>query len=197
MSLLTQSSGKSVGPSFPPVKTGLRPSVSQSDYEDKGGDACLLSLFSRVRLCDPTDCSPPGSSVHGILQARILEWVAMPFFRGSSPSRDRTLFSSVSCIAPGNSLPAEPPGKPLSGGEGGTCPKTDLFSFHKQGLNLSPFPRGGKRHIRLRPCWGVSIALILGSRLGGRQVDIKNNSSLHGSLIFPSTDFFRFKVAEH
>ena len=35
-------------------------------------------------LCDPTDCSPPGSSVHGILQARILEWVAIPFSRGSS-----------------------------------------------------------------------------------------------------------------
>ena len=35
-------------------------------------------------LCDPVDCSPPGSSVHGILQARILEWVAVPFSRGSS-----------------------------------------------------------------------------------------------------------------
>ena len=47
-------------------------------------------------LCDPTDCSLPGSSVHGILQARILEWVAMPFSRGSSPPRDQTW---VSCIA--------------------------------------------------------------------------------------------------
>ena len=35
-------------------------------------------------LCDPMDCSTPGSSVHGILQARILEWVAIPFSRGSS-----------------------------------------------------------------------------------------------------------------
>ena len=35
-------------------------------------------------LCDPMDCSPPGSSVRGILQARILEWVAMPSSRGSS-----------------------------------------------------------------------------------------------------------------
>ena len=33
-------------------------------------------------LCDPMDCSPPGSSVHGILQARILEWVAIPFSKG-------------------------------------------------------------------------------------------------------------------
>ena len=46
----------------------------------------------------PHDCSPPGSSVHGILQARILEWVAMPSSRGSSQPRDRT---QVSCIADG------------------------------------------------------------------------------------------------
>ena len=43
---------------------------------------CLTQ--SCLTLSDPMDCSPPGSSVHGILQARILEWVAMPFFRGSS-----------------------------------------------------------------------------------------------------------------
>ena len=47
------------------------------------GPTCLT-------LCNPMDCSPPCSSVHGILQARILEWVAMPFFRGSSQSRNRT-----------------------------------------------------------------------------------------------------------
>ena len=41
-------------------------------------------------LCDPVDCSPPGSSAHGILQARILEWVAISFSRGSSRPRDRT-----------------------------------------------------------------------------------------------------------
>ena len=44
-----------------------------------------------VWLCDPMDCSPPGSSVHGILQARILEWVFMPSSRGSSQPRDWTL----------------------------------------------------------------------------------------------------------
>ena len=40
-------------------------------------------------VCDPMDCSPPASSVHGILQARILEWVVMPFSRGSSQLRDQ------------------------------------------------------------------------------------------------------------
>ena len=46
-------------------------------------------------LCDPMDCSPPGSSVHGILQARILEWVAISFSRGSSWPRDQTQVSRI------------------------------------------------------------------------------------------------------
>ena len=59
---------------------------------------CRLSPFSGVRLCEPVDCSPPGSSVHGSLQARVLEWVAVPSSRGSSPPRDRTHISYVFCI---------------------------------------------------------------------------------------------------
>ena len=43
-----------------------------------------LVTQSCLTLCDPVDCSPPGSSVHGILQARVLEWVAISFSRGSS-----------------------------------------------------------------------------------------------------------------
>ena len=48
---------------------------------------------SCLTLCDPMDCSPPVSSVYGILQARILEWVAISFYRGSSQPRDRTQVS--------------------------------------------------------------------------------------------------------
>ena len=62
-------------------------------------------------LCDPTDCSPPGSSVHGILQARILERVAVPFSMGCSQPRDQTRFpyigrwilyrvTTISCLCP-------------------------------------------------------------------------------------------------
>ena len=51
-----------------------------------------------LTLCDPMDYSLPGSSVHGIFQARILEWVAMPSSRGSSQPRDRTHDSYVSRI---------------------------------------------------------------------------------------------------
>ena len=43
-----------------------------------------VKSLSRVQLCDPVDCSPPGSFIHGVLQARILEWVAISFSRGSS-----------------------------------------------------------------------------------------------------------------
>ena len=56
-------------------------------------------VLSRPTLWTPMDCSPTGFSAHGILQARILEWVAMPSSRGSSQLRDQTRVSYVSCIA--------------------------------------------------------------------------------------------------
>ena len=64
----------------------------------------VISL-SRIQLfCDPLDCSPPGSSIHGIFQARILEWVAISFSRGSSSPRDRTWSPTWQA----DSLPSEP-----------------------------------------------------------------------------------------
>ena len=55
----------------------------------------VLVTQSYPTLCHPVDYSLPGSSVHGILQARILEWVAISFSRGSSQPRDRTQVSSI------------------------------------------------------------------------------------------------------
>ena len=66
-------------------------------------------------LCNPMDCHPPGSSVHGISQARILEWVAISSSRGSSQPRDGTHISCTSCISR-DSLqlcPGKPPFEPL------------------------------------------------------------------------------------
>ena len=60
-----------------------------------------------MSICDRMDSSPPSSSVHGILQARILEWVAMPSSRGSSQPRDPTEVSTFQA----DSLPSKPPGK--------------------------------------------------------------------------------------
>ena len=59
----------------------------------------MLSHFSCVQLFETLrDCTPPGCSAHGILQARILEWVALPSSRGSSRLRDQICVSCVSCI---------------------------------------------------------------------------------------------------
>ena len=59
-----------------------------SEWVSEVAQSCLT-------LCDPVDCSLPGSSVNGILQARILEWVAISFSRGSSHPRDRTHVSWI------------------------------------------------------------------------------------------------------
>ena len=71
----------------------------------------FLVTKSCSTLCDPMDCSPPDSSVHGISQARILEWVATSFSRGSSRLRHQTRVSCKSPLA-GGFLTTEPPGKP-------------------------------------------------------------------------------------
>ena len=89
-------------------------------------------------LCDPVDCSPSGSSVHGLLQARILEWAAIRFSRGSSRPRDGTrVFWGLPdsgmepCGSPAlqaDSLPSEPPGKPVSYTGAELTPRVALVS---------------------------------------------------------------------
>ena len=59
----------------------------------------MLSCFSHVWLCDSMNYRSPGSSVHGILQARVLEWVAIPSSSGSSPPMYQIQVSCISCIA--------------------------------------------------------------------------------------------------
>ena len=74
---------------------------------------------SCLTLCDPMDCSLPGSSVHGIFLARIMEWVAIssfpafPSFRGSSPPRNK-LASPVSPVLQAESLPLSHKGRPFT-----------------------------------------------------------------------------------
>ena len=77
------------------------------------GLLCLVTQSS-LTLCDPMDCSPPGSSVHGILHARILEWVAMSSSKGSSQPRDKTQTSHIAC----RFFTAESQGKPKNTGVG-------------------------------------------------------------------------------
>ena len=98
----------------------------------------LLLLFSRKSsptLSDPMDCSPPGSSTHGILQARTLEWAAISSFRRSCWPRDPTRVFHLA----GKFFTTEPPGKWFVGSY-----------FPGQGLNLSP---------KYWKCWVLTIGL--------------------------------------
>ena len=74
----------------PPALTGrfftAVPPLKPSSQVPAG---CLVAQLCPT-LCDPMECSPPGSSIHGIFQARILEWVVISFSRGSSQPRDCT-----------------------------------------------------------------------------------------------------------
>ena len=72
---------------------------------------CVLICFSHVQpFCHPMDCSPPGSSVHGILQARILEWVTISSSRGVFPTQGLNL--CVLCLQHWQAGPPAPPRKP-------------------------------------------------------------------------------------
>ena len=92
---------------FNSKKTNTKALSVHSWAVQAGGCACVCAQ-SRLTVCDSVDCSPPGSSVHGILWARILEWVATPFSRGSSQPQDPT--TSPALVGP------EPAGKPQAGG---------------------------------------------------------------------------------
>jgi len=75
---------------------------------------CAQLLQLCATLCDPVDCSPPGSSVHGILQARILELnkkSGHAFLKGALPNPG---FEPTSPALQADSLPTEPPGKPIN-----------------------------------------------------------------------------------
>jgi len=107
-----------------PQKRNCFLTFSYTDYAflRLGGHGCVKSIYHPhkqakslqlcLTLCDLMDVSPPSFSVYGILQARILEWVAMPASRGSSWPRDRTCVSCDFCVA-GRFFTTEPPGKPI------------------------------------------------------------------------------------
>ena len=78
-------------------------------------------------LCNSMDCNPSGSSLHGIFQTRILEWVAISFSRGFSWPRDGT---HVSCLE-GRFFTTEPPGKPYSNRRSQLKELQDIFCLRK------------------------------------------------------------------
>ena len=91
--------------------TSSRFTLLQQKLTDHCKAIMCTPLQSCLTLCNPMDCSPPGSSVHGILQARILKWVPCPPAEElSDPGMEP--MSLVSPALQVNSLPTEPPGKP-------------------------------------------------------------------------------------
>ena len=97
---------------------------------------CCVLAQSCLTLCDPMDCSPPGSSLHGILQARLLQWVAMPFFRGSSRPWDQT---RVSCIGRRVLYHLSHHFLPLAGRQRNSCSRVAALSLvTRWGLTLAP-----------------------------------------------------------
>ena len=100
---------------------------------------CCLVTKSCPALCDPMDCSLPGSSVYGISQAIILDWVAISFSRGSSPPRDR---ARMSCI---DRWVLQPPAKPCG--------------FHMGPLPVGPCLPGREEQVTLETPREVGIYL--------------------------------------
>ena len=109
-------------------------------------------------LCDSMDCSPPGSSIHGILQARILEWIAISFSWGSFPTQGSN--PSLLCLLhrQESSLSPVPPGKPSS--------KASIFSLT---LSLSGFQVS---------CLSPPLSFVLSTGLWGNLVLFCVNSNL-------------------
>ena len=92
---------------------------------------CLVVQLC-LTLCNPVACSPPGSSVHEILQARLLEWVAIPSSKGSSQPRDWTLSPALQA----HSLLSEPPGKPRNIGVGSLSLFQGVFLIQESNQSL-------------------------------------------------------------
>ena len=104
------------------------------------GLACMLakSLQSCLTLCDCMGDNPPGSTVHGILHARILDWVAVPSFRGSSGPRDGTVVSGIYLLWRESSSPLVSLGKSL----GFRAQQRSIFPIRSQSqlLRLKMWP---------------------------------------------------------
>ena len=105
-------------------------------------------VLSCVWLCSPHGLKPTGPSVHGTSQARILEWVAIPFSSGSSRPRDQN-----SCLLESGFFTAEPSGKPISSNLLHTSSKIIVLLFHTTHyLPNSAFPWSQSREVQSKSC---------------------------------------------
>ena len=127
------------------------------------------SLQSCPTVCDPMECSQPGSSVHGILQARILEWVTVPSSRGSSRPRDWNPAFWVFLHWQAGSLPLVPPEKPYlllytAFKDGMKCYTGAIRCSHRK--RVATAPKGGDPWAR---GWGLVTSGLQAQLLHLRQ----------------------------
>ena len=112
----TSSKGKNTCKSYLHRKLVCRPKPKLKSSTSSCNSACVRAkwLQSCPTLCNPMDCSPPNSSVHGIFHARTLEWVAMPSSRGIFPIQVLNPHLLCRLHWQMDSLPIVPPGKPIA-----------------------------------------------------------------------------------
>ena len=107
---------------------GVREELTTEEEPKSLGQKSILDVKVKVAqlcltVCDPMDCSLPGCSAHGILQARKLEWETVPLLRDlPNPG-----IKPRSCTLQAGSLPSEPPGKPMNTGVGGLSLLQGIF----------------------------------------------------------------------
>ena len=116
LGLKTSSKGKNTCKSYLHRKLVCRPKPKLKSSTSSCNSACVRAkwLQSCPTLCNPMDCSPPNSSVHGIFHARTLEWVAMPSSRGIFPIQVLNPHLLCRLHWQMDSLPIVPPGKPIA-----------------------------------------------------------------------------------
>ena len=133
------------------------------------GGVCssLLLLQSCLTPCKPMEHNPPGSSVHGIPQARLLGWVALRSSRGSSQARDWTYVYCSSCIVD-RFFTAEPPGKPECVVDGTKC----SILRRRQIKNLANFPSIQRVNQRERS-WGKISRIEHGELSQEKRLEVK------------------------
>ena len=117
-------------------------------------DVCAQLLGWVWLFCDPMDCSSPASSVHGISQARILEWVAISFSRGSSQPKGQTQASFESCIGSQILLPLSYLRSPNDGGQAWT----EMISYRQLSSRLSLGHCDNPEHFAVYVLFGKWVA---------------------------------------
>ena len=147
-------------------------------------------------LCDPMDCSLPGSSIHGIFQARILEWVAISFSRGSSRPRDRTWSPTLQAY----SLPSEPSGEVVEGYKRSVCTlfATYFESILTRSYSVESFQSHGLQHARplsITNSWGLLKLISIESVMPSNHLILCHPLLLPS--IFPSIRIFSNESVLH